>query len=152
MARYHETDAPTRAPAAQPVAPDRAPAPPGKPVGEEESKCRGRSGLKVRVRAAPKLYLGGPVVSRHEGRNMHGVPNGTKLRAIEAEETASLPTQSAIFPPKGHLIPPPGPTNMLNLVPLHGVPRSRGIIGNLAAGLPMMSLNGKSRMKSNRKS
>jgi len=85
-------------------------------------------------KAAKNEFQAGPVFCRTGKRpsrkgecdvscaNWYGVPNGTKLRAIKTEEMACLPTQSVIFPPKGHLIQPPGPTNMLNLVPLYGVP------------------------------
>ena len=52
----------------------------------------------------------------------YGVPNGTKLRGIVVKRAACLPAKSAKFPIKRHLAQPLRRSNMLNLVPLYGVP------------------------------
>ena len=52
----------------------------------------------------------------------YGVPNGTKLRGIVVRREACLPGKSAKFPIMGHLAQPLRWSNMLNLVPLYGVP------------------------------
>ena len=66
----------------------------------------------------------------------YGVPNGTKLRGIVVNRAAYLPAKSAIFRIKQHLAQPLRRSNMLNLVPLYGVPGIPGIPRNSPRNSP----------------
>ena len=62
--------------------------------------------------------------------NKYGVPNGTKLRGIVVKRATCLPAKSAKFPIKRHLAQTLRQSNMLNLVPLYGVPGISTILQN----------------------
>ena len=55
----------------------------------------------------------------------YGVPNGTKLRKFVVKRAVCLPAKSAKLSIKRHLAQPLRRSNMLNLVPLYGVPGIR---------------------------